>query len=1276
MTAPPSPTARHPLEMGACDSYTDLMCTSIPFNRIRFLTRAAALVLCCVLHAGALQLPSLGLGGDKPDPRDAAFASASPLPAREGLVWGKPLDKGPIRVLFLAPRFTLGDASALLRRLDVELEAIPLWSDTQLGQPDGAGPPIAGCSADETRSRLQRALEGRVDVIVAANFDFRALPLEDFDAIAGKVAAGTGLLLANHQYDAPAHVTQFLDALTPAEDGAYVTRGVGESLTPEWRKGLDFVVLEKHGEGRVIEFDFSGGRPLTHCLLPILENPSLAEADHLDTYFSLIARAVRWLAKRDPAVAVENITALAPAGPDEAEIPLGIADEPAPAPQLSARSQYFRPFDLRLKTPADRDYSVRSQLRQPGRPHPFEIVYKAILHKGEQTFRLYAPATSGKFYFDVWLLDGANVVEWHTVALDVEGRPVITRVKLNKPLVQSQDTLGVDVMLLPSPRPCALHVRAVDGLGRLVARTTQPLNAGASAGQAALRLPDLVATSLTVEVYAVDRETAEVGDWDLRQAAFAYDRVPVRLPFDPGRFAWGVIEDGSAEYHARAAYRTLHGLGADLAETAGNEIAVRFLGREGLQSVARVTQYVPDAPAADLVRLPCLNDPRYMQSDAEALTAAASALRFQGVAGYSLGDGNTLTGSEEDVCHSQACVEAHWNRLQQAYGGLTQVNAAWGESYPGWNSVTPPLREEAAASGRYAPWAGFRASMCGAFLDTHARARTTLRNIDPRASVGMRTFPAAGILQGYDWGRLTPMMDWLAVEPEPVTVERVRSFKRKDAWAGLVLSLGAHELDAAWQRWAPWYAALHGFQTVWYPGALGSSAQAHRNVLVAPDGTPLPGPSAALAEMEAIQAGVSALLARADRINSGIAVYDDAANEIVGCLESAPDVRPRDELDAFIGLLHGLGYQFDLVTDAQVAEGALTGYRVLVLPKARALSDKTLEAVALFRQQGGSLIADYAPGVYTDRGIPRTVNPLPALFGATLDKPGSWTPDRHGSASISLDGKEFHATLERVAVEAGVQPQEGSTPGGTVDGTPVWFVQRDAHGVAVLLNHDVKSWLTNPAGGEDLLRGLLRAAGAEPILDLSGKDRTLFRGELVGYRLGETRLFGVLARPDAGDQKLRARLTDPGAVFNVRTGARLVRPKSFSTSVKAGSAELYAALPYDVTGIDVAVPKSMVLGERYPVVIAVAVRKGAPRTHVVHMELRLLQGDRETVLRHYSQDVVCAEGKGTTFIPFAMNELPGVYKLTARDVLSGKSAETIVQVLKTGEVINGPANFM
>lgn len=49
-------------------------------------------------------------------------------------------------------------------------------------------------------------------------------------------------------------------------------------------------------------------------------------------------------------------------------------------------------------------------------------------------------------------------------------------------------------------------------------------------------------------------------------------------------------------------------------------------------------------------------------------------------------------------------------------------------------------------------------------------------------------------------------------------------------------------------------------------------------------------------------------------------------------------------------------------------------------------------------------------------------------------------------------------------------------------------------------------------------------------------------------------------------------------------------------------------------------------------------------------------------IRYYGKNVLCTKGEGTSYIPLALNERPGRYKLTARDVLTGVSAEAFVNI--------------
>jgi hypothetical protein len=68
----------------------------------------------------------------------------------------------------------------------------------------------------------------------------------------------------------------------------------------------------------------------------------------------------------------------------------------------------------------------------------------------------------------------------------------------------------------------------------------------------------------------------------------------------------------------------------------------------------------------------------------------------------------------------------------------------------------------------------------------------------------------------------------------------------------------------------------------------------------------------------------------------------------------------------------------------------------------------------------------------------------------------------------------------------------------------------------------------------------------------------------------------------------------------------------------------------------------------------------APGTHVLRIEVQDPQG---RLLRHYGQNVVCPEGQGQATIPLALNDAPGQWTVTARDVATGVSNRMNLQVM-------------
>ena len=73
-------------------------------------------------------------------------------------------------------------------------------------------------------------------------------------------------------------------------------------------------------------------------------------------------------------------------------------------------------------------------------------------------------------------------------------------------------------------------------------------------------------------------------------------------------------------------------------------------------------------------------------------------------------------------------------------------------------------------------------------------------------------------------------------------------------------------------------------------------------------------------------------------------------------------------------------------------------------------------------------------------------------------------------------------------------------------------------------------------------------------------------------------------------------------------------------------------------------------------------KKGKAGEHLLSVEVISLQAQGVIPIPHYATTMACKDGEGDGFIPFAMNDRPGVYKIVVRDLLSGLFAESIVNL--------------
>jgi len=90
-------------------------------------------------------------------------------------------------------------------------------------------------------------------------------------------------------------------------------------------------------------------------------------------------------------------------------------------------------------------------------------------------------------------------------------------------------------------------------------------------------------------------------------------------------------------------------------------------------------------------------------------------------------------------------------------------------------------------------------------------------------------------------------------------------------------------------------------------------------------------------------------------------------------------------IEAFRGFERALTEEhlpFDVVSSRALNRSLLSHYRVLVLPNAASLSEKTADTLRQFAEAGGSIVATFETGLYDERGGRREVPAVADLLGA------------------------------------------------------------------------------------------------------------------------------------------------------------------------------------------------------------------------------------------------------------------------------------------------------
>jgi hypothetical protein len=721
---------------------------------------------------------------------------------------------------------------------------------------------------------------------------------------------------------------------------------------------------------------------------------------------------------------------------------------------------------------------------------------------------------------------------------------------------------------------------------------------------------------------------------------------------------------------------------------------------EGLQYLTRKELYKRTGDKKFLMRVPCFDDPAFMQKLYDGINTTAENKARYNLDYYFVGDEGSLTSYSDNVdfCFSPHTLAAEREWLKTEYPSLDGLNASWKTSFATWDEVTPYTTAEAKKAGNYAAWGDHRTYMEITFAKAYATVRKAVTDGDPAGHIALSGTQQPMSYNGCDWYRLDKVIDDFLAYTGGGQLDLHRSFAKPGSMIGFWTGYGSSGIAV---QNAIWTNAVHGFlypNIFWMPSYLD------------PDMTY----SNSARDMgEAFRAlrfeGVGKLFMESERLQDGIALhYSMPSMHAASITENFHEkgVTPKRNFaadrDGWIATVKDLGMLFDVVAYEQVEKGALASgkYKAFIMPMSMALSPEEVAAIEAFAESGGIVIADAAAGVMDDHCAWIEEGALNDFFGIKTDPSSKRDYGRSTTISINWEGDEVTSATAAVeqpvtVTDSGkawglvaddykgvevVEPRLAASAGKalvTVGGSDAVIVKEVGKGWAIYLNvlfdkySDQRKESFGGAGYRNLTRAVLARAGVKPVVgvfDVNGNP--LPQVLVVRYRFADNDVLaivkenvgpkGVAGRDgvtyfkdanlgEVAKEAVTIKLPKKCYVNDVRTGRQMGLTDTVNTEILVGGT-VVLGLAAEENTITLTGPDKARLGEhaRFEVTSTKG-EKSLVRCHFFGPDGRFLSD--------YAKNVLVEKGSGSVVLPSALNDARGTYTLKATDVVTGASAE-------------------
>ena len=391
---------------------------------------------------------------------------------------------------------------------------------------------------------------------------------------------------------------------------------------------------------------------------------------------------------------------------------------------------------------------------------------------------------------------------------------------------------------------------------------------------------------------------------------------------------------------------------------------------------------------------------------------------------------------------------------------------------------------------------------------------TYANSIDPATPVGIVGGQEPSAFGGYDYARLLRKIQFIEAYNLGSSQAVIRSFNPHNAIPTVTTHFHRDVDDTIWQAW---YYLAHGNRGFigWVQGWFDGKTPKPFHDQIAP----------ALKEVERI----SPLLTGAAWQHDGIALYYSHPSIQLGWildaqahrktwvnrnndhrLGSAPNVR-----HAWENMLRDSDLQYNFLSYVDVVQhGIPPEYKVVILPATLCLSDAEAARLRDFVNNGGTLIADYLPGLWDQHGVGRkTGGALDDVFGVRHDPHLKAADLFNGTGKLWVetdqDANFTYKTYETFLTHQNTCIRDASGFDKAVRNMEVAHTSTFGKGRAVLMNLSPQWYNAYRAAGEQPAHRrdtFLRYLPVHPAVKLSGEGT--FGHEITRWQNhGRTYLF-------------------------------------------------------------------------------------------------------------------------------------------------------------------------